>query len=329
MPRVLCCSLNSEEGPHFEILSQAGFDVEVVDRSLNLWEADALAGALAGCDATLAGSEPYTAAALEKCPQLKVIARTGVGFDAVDLTACDRQGIVVTTTPGVNHHSVAEHTMAMLLAVARGWPDNDQRVREGRWQRIARPRVMGRTIGVVGLGRIGKAVAWRAAGLGMKVLAYEPYPDREFVQQWRIELLDFPELLARSDFVSLHLPATDENHHLMNADTLPQMKPGSVLINTARGRLIDETALVDALQSGHLRGAALDVFEQEPLPTTSPLIEFSNVLLAGHLAGLDEESHEDTFAMGARTIIELRDGGWPSGCIQNLQETKDWTWSAG
>jgi D-3-phosphoglycerate dehydrogenase len=326
MPKVLCCSLNAESGPHFEILQKAGFEVAVVDRSLNLFDEAQMTRALAGVDATLAGSEPYTRAVIENSPQLKVISRTGVGFDAVDLAACDERGVVVTTTPGVNHHSVAEHTLAMLLAVARGWPDNDQRVREGRWRRLARPRVMGRTLGIVGLGRIGKAVAWRAAGLGMQVLAYEPHPDTEFVQQWRVELVSFDDLLARSDFVSLHLPATAENHHLMNAETFAKMRQGSILLNTARGRLVDERALYDALKSGHLRGAGLDVFETEPLPTDSPLLEFDNVLTAGHLAGLDAESHEDTFVMAAKTIAALRDGEWPAFCIQNLRGVKNWTW---
>ncbi len=326
MPRVLCCSLNAEEGPHFEILRQAGFDVEVVDRSLDLGDPNVFADQLQNVDATIAGSEPYTPAVLERCPKLRVIARTGVGFDAVDLEACDSKRIVVSTTPGVNHHAVAEHTIAMLMAVARGWPDNDMRVRDGRWQRIARPRVMGRTLGIVGLGRIGKAVAWRAAGLGLNVLAYEPYPDNEFLKQHRIETVSFDELLARSDFVSLHLPATAENHHLMSTENLSKMKPGSVLLNTARGRLVDEAALCESLQSGHLAGAGLDVFETEPLPTDHPLLEFSNVLLAGHLAGLDQESHEDTFSMAAETIIALQRGEWPGFCIQNLKKVKDWAW---
>ena len=326
MPSVLCCSLNAEEGPHFEILRKAGFEVEVVDRSLDLNDPDVFADQLQNVDATIAGSEPYTPAVLERCPQLRVIARTGVGFDAVDLESCDARKIVVSTTPGVNHHAVAEHTIAMLMAVARGWPDNDMRVRDGRWKRIARPRVMGRTIGIVGLGRIGKAVAWRAAGLGLNVLTYEPYPDIEFLKQHRIESVEFDELLARSDFVSLHLPATAENHHLMSTENLAKMKKGSVLLNTARGRLVDEAALCESLKSGHLAGAGLDVFETEPLPTDHPLLKFDNVLLAGHLAGLDEESHEDTFSMAAETIIALHRGEWPAFCIQNLKNVKDWKW---
>ncbi len=327
MPKVMCTSLNAEHGPHHDIFQAAGFEVRVVPRAIDLWQEENLINLLADSHAVLAGSEPYTPKVIESLPNLRVITRTGVGYDAINLPACDAAKVVVTTTPGVNHHSVAEHTLALLFGVARGFPDNDQRVREARWQRIARPRVMGRTLGIVGLGRIGRALAWRAAGLGLKVLAYEPYPDREFLQQWRIELASFEELLARSDYVSLHLPMSKESHHLMNADTFAQMKPGSVLINTARGALVDEKALYDALKSGHLRAAGLDVFEVEPLPLSSPLLELDNILFAGHLAGLDEESHDDTFQMAAETVIDLQKGEWPAFCIQNLKGVKNWTWA--
>ena len=234
--------------------------------------------------------------------------------------------MVVTTTPGVNHHSVAEHTIALLMGVARGFPDFDQRVREGRWKRIPYPRVMGSTIGLVGLGRIGQAVAIRAVGLGLKVIAYEPHADMEFCQKWSVDLVELEELFQRSDYVSLHCPATPETRRMMNAETFARMKRGSVLINTARGALVDEGALIAALQSGQLRGAGLDVFETEPLPVASPLTKMSNVLLAGHLAGLDIESQRDTLVMAAETIRGLRDGEWPEECIQNLRGATDWSW---
>jgi D-3-phosphoglycerate dehydrogenase / 2-oxoglutarate reductase len=228
----------------------------------------------------------------------------------------------------VNHHAVAEHTMALLLGIARGFPQQDQAVRAGKWMRVAGPRVMGSTIGIVGLGRIGQATATRAVGLGMKVIAFEPRANAEFVKQWGIELASFDELLEKSDYVSLHCPCTSETRHLMNAERITKMKPGSVLINTARGALVDEGALYDALKSGHLRGAGLDVFEKEPLPLTSPLLTLPNVLLAGHVAGLDIESQEDTLKMSADTIIALCGGKWPAERIQNLQEAAaNWKWA--
>lgn len=326
-PRIKCCALGADHGPHFEILAAAGFEVARGNRALNYWEEDALISELDGCVAVFAGSEPYTPRVIESLTELRVIARTGVGFDAVDLATCDARGVVVMTTPGVNHHSVAEHTIALLMGVARGFPDLDQRVRSGQWQRIPYPRVMGTTIGIVGLGRIGQAVSTRAIGLGMKVLACDPYANLEFVAEHNIELVSLDDLLARSDYVTLHNPMTTESRRMMNAERFAQMKPGSVLINTARGGLVDETALDEALKSGHLRGAGLDVFEVEPLPTDSPLLKLSNVLLAGHVAGLDLESQRDTLIMAAETIRALRDGDWPDHCIQNPTLTSDWSWS--
>ena len=327
MPRVKSLSSSSRGGPHFEILRANGFEVEMAPPSVDLFQEDNVISVLQGCDASVAGSEPYSRRVIESLPDLRVIARSGVGFDAVDVAACDDAAIVVATTPGVNHHAVAEHTVALLMGVARGFPELDHNVRKGRWQRRLRPRVMGATLGIVGLGRIGRAVATRAIGLGMNVIAFEPYPNLEFVDQWTIELLELDDLLARADYVSLHLPASAETRHIVNADSLAKMKEGSVLINTARGPLVDEAALYEALKAGPLRAAALDVFEVEPLPLTSPLLELDNVLTSGHVAGLDTQSYEDGFKMVAETIIDLHHGGWPTGCIQNLKGVTGWKWN--
>lgn len=326
MPQVLLASLNSEEGPHIDLLTAAGFEVKQCADKAKLFDEDSLIEELSGCVATVAGSEPYSARVIKSCPELRVISRSGVGYDAIDLAACDKAGVAVTTTPGVNHHSVAEHTIALLMGVARGFPELDRQVRENRWKRAPRPRVMGSTLGIVGLGWIGRAVAFRAIGLGMKVLVYEPFPPQEFLEQWPVELTGFDDLLARSDYVSLHCFMSAENRRMMNAETFAKMKPGSVLINTARGGLVDEQALYEALKSGRLRGAGLDVFEVEPLPLDSPLLSLDNVLLAGHVAGLDDESQYDTFVMVADTIIQLRDGKWPAERIRNLPGVTGWTW---
>ncbi len=326
MPKVLTTSLDGDTGPHFEILKQAGFDVVVVPRDLDLSVPENFSRQLQGVCAVIAGSEFYPRAVLESAGDLRVISRTGVGYDAIDLAACDNRGIAVCTTPGVNHHSVAEHTMALLFGVARGFPETDRRVREGRWKRTMRPRVMGSTLGIVGFGRIGRAVAMRGVGIGMKVLAYDPFPHLELAEMLNVELTGLDDLLKRSDYVSLHLPMSAETHHLMNAKRFAGMKPGSVLLNTARGGLVDEQALVAALKSGHLRGAGLDVFEKEPLPLDSPLLKLDNVLLAGHTAGLDNESWRDTFIMAAETIVMLSRGEWPADRVRNLVGVRDWRW---
>lgn len=327
---VVGTSIDSGSGPHIGILQSAGFMFREVSRSVNLRNSDELIEALSGADAVIAGAEPYPARVIEALPKLRAIARSGVGFDAIDLAACDRAGVVVTITPGVNHYSVAEHTLALLFGVARDFPSADRRVREGKWKRTSGPRVMGSTLGILGLGRIGQAVATRALGVGMKVLAYEPQPFREFLEKWpSVELASLDDLLARSDYVSLHLPLSPETHHLINAGTLARMKPGAVLINTARGGLVDESALCQALRTGRLRGAGLDVFEAEPLPLDSPLLSFDNVLLAGHTAGIDNESKIDTFKMCAETLVALHGGGWPAECVVNVKNVARWHWPRG
>jgi D-3-phosphoglycerate dehydrogenase len=323
---VKSTALSADEGPHVQLLNDAGFTHQLTDRSLNYWDGDQLVKEIKDCVAVVAGSEPYTRKVLEQMPKLRVITRTGVGFDAIDLKACDEMSIVVATTPGVNHHAVAEHAMAMLMAIGRGFPFRDLEVRRGEWKRVQTPRIMGSTIGIVGLGRIGQAVATRAVGLGMKVLVCEPFPNPEFVKQWGLELTSLDDLLKRSDYVTLHNPSTAETKHMMNAERFAMMKPGSVIINTARGALIDEKALYDALRSGHLRGAGMDVFEIEPLPKSSPLLEFENVIFCGHLAGLDVESQHDTLTMCADTVIKLKNGGWVGERIQNLKGRSDWKW---
>ena len=327
MPKVACTALNTNEGPHLKILHDAGFETVPSPGGMSLYDSAKLIPLVQDCVAVVAGSEPWTDEVLAACPKLRVLSRTGVGFDAIDMAAADRHRVIVATTPGVNHHAVAEHTIALMFGVGRNFPQQDQQVRKCAWVRPATPRILGTTLGLMGLGRIGQAVATRAVGLGMKVVAYEPFPNREFNEKWGIELVSLDQLLSRSDYVSLHLPVGPETKHIMNAAAFAKMKPGSVLVNTARGLLVDEKALIAALQSGHLRGAGLDVFEVEPLPNDSPLLTMSNVLMSGHIAGLDIESQRDTLVMCAETIVSLSRGRWPTECIRNMAGITDWKWS--
>ncbi len=328
-PRVLCCALSSDQGPHIELLPAKGFECNVVDPSIDLWAADNLRDCLQGYAAVIAGSEPYPANVIAGCPDLRVIARAGVGFDVVDLDACDRQGVVVTTTPGVNHHAVAEQAIALLVSLARDVVHRDRQVREGIWERFSGPRIQGRTLGLVGLGRIGQAVADRGIGLGMNVIASDPFVTSPGAKEMGVELVELPELLSKSDYVSLHSPVNEQTFQMINDSTIAQMKPGARLINTARGQLVDEPALIRALQSGHLGGAGLDVFDAEPLATDSPLVQLENVILSGHIAGLDDESHRDTYLMIVDTLVQLRAGKWPQEQIRNLDGETGWTWEQG
>ena len=252
-------------------------------------------GLLPGVDGYIAGLDTIDRAALAGADRLKVIARYGVGVDAVDLNACREKGIIVTNTPGANSASVAELTLALILSLARQIPEAVAATRQGSFPRLAGISLKGKTVGLVGLGAIGKQVARRLAGFDCRILAYDPYPDKAFASQQDIQVITLTELLADSDFVSLHLPLLPETRQLVNDQFLSQMKPGAYLINTARGELVDEAALLRGLQNGRLRGVALDVFAKEPPDPDHPLLKLKQVIAVPHLGAQTDGA---TNAMG-------------------------------
>lgn len=283
----------------------------------NLPSPEELSEALRGVEAVIAGSEPYTWQLLAAHPQLRVIARSGVGYDSIDVAAASALGIVVTIAPGTNQDSVAEHTFALILAWARHVPARHAALAAGGWNRLLSRPLRGRTLGLLGLGRTGKAVALRAVAFGMRVLAHDLHPDLAFCAAHGVVPVPFEQLLAESDYLSLHVPLGPETRNLFDHRTLARMKPGAVLINTSRGKLVCEADLVEALRRGHLAGAALDVFEQEPLSPDSPLRQLPNVVLTPHAAGVDEQSLVDMARSAAEAIAALRRGEWPNEKIVN------------
>lgn len=320
--------LLNQPGPYREILEGAGFEVVYPTAKLSESFADAptLLAQLRGIEGVLAGSEIYNQEVLAKAG-LRAIARMGVGYDAIDVPAATENGTVVTIVPGTNDHSVAELTIALTLGVFRGFPARDREARSGVWKRKILPRLAGKTMGLVGLGRIGRSVVPRAAALGLRLIAHEPYPDRAFVDKHAIRLCSLEELFAQADVVSLHCPCTAENVNMINAKTLAMMKPEAVLINTARGGLVDEDALADALANGRLFGAGLDAFKVEPLPVTSPLVKLDNVLLSPHMGGLDHDSARDMSCLAAQCLVDLHAGKWPEPCVVNPATKGGWRWA--
>ncbi len=317
--------LNCKPGKYLGILEGAGLEVVYPPVGVNLFNPAELTKQIQGISGVLASVEPFNPEVLA-ASQLRVIARHGVGYDAIHVPAATQHKIAVTITPGTNEDSVAELTIALILGVFRGFPWRDQQVRSGRWARRPLPRLAGRTIGLIGLGRIGKAVARRAKGLELRVIAHDPFASEAFAASQGIRLCSREELIQTADIVSLHIPDTAETHHLINATTLKQMKPGALLINTSRGGLIDEPALIEALQSGHLLGAGLDVFSVEPLPAESPLTKLENVLLSPHMAGIDIESELAMSCMAAQCLADLFHGRWPEGCVVNEEIRPGWKW---
>jgi phosphoglycerate dehydrogenase-like enzyme len=243
----------------------------------------------------------------------------------VDVPAATRHSVAVTITPDGNHQAVAEHAMAMLLAVARSVVSNAIDTRQGNWRRrsIMIP-LRGKTLGIVGLGRIGRSTAVRAGAFGMRLLAHETFPDLEFVEANNVELVDLDTLLSQSDFVTLHTPMSPETQEIINRKSLARMKRGSVLINTARGGLVNEADLLEALTSGHLAGAGLDVLVVEPPPPNHPLLALDNVIVSPHVSALDEQAIKDMALGAAENILDIYRGQWRLAGLLNPEVKNTW-----
>lgn len=327
MPRVLVTppQFQNPERPYYQNLVRAGFEVVFARELLTAVSRPELIAALQGIDAVLTSTEGYTREVLA-ATRMRVVARAGVGFDSVDIAAATELGIVVTITPGAVERSVAEQTLASILAIYRDVIGRDREVREGKWLRTSRPRLAGKTLGLVGLGRIGRTLAPLARAVGLNVIAFDPCADAAFAAENSIGLVGLEQLFRTADIVSLHCPATAETTNLINAERLGWMKPDAVLINLGRGPLVDEDALVAAMKRGHLLGAALDVFKQEPLPANSPLLTVPNLIVSPHTGGLDYQSEEDMSSFAAQNIIDLYQGRWPERSIITSGLKGKWKW---
>jgi len=267
-----------------------------------------LIGALEGADGMIAGVDYITAEVIAKAPDsLKVISRYGAGTDRVDIRACDERGIKVTNTPGTNSIAVAELAFALMLNAARNIPQLHEDVLHGRWPRGEGMELNGKTLGVIGLGAIGKNLAVRARAFGMEVWAYDPYFDDGFAKHHGIARKGLEEALCGSDFISLHIPLNDETRHMIDEKRIAAMKDGAVLINTSRGGVIDENAAAEAVKSGKLGGLGLDAFEQEPL-LHSPLKGLPRVILTPHTGAHTAEAVRGMGEMAVQNCIDVLSG---------------------
>jgi len=257
-----------------------------------------------------------TADIIDRAVNLKVIGRAGVGVDNVDVEAATRRGIIVANAPESTVVSAAEHTIGLLVALARNIPQAHAALKQGRWERKAYGGIelAGKTLGVLGFGRIGQQVARRALGLGMRVVAYDPYVSGERFRELGVERLETPEeIYAAAEFLTLHLPLTDETRHSIDADAIAHMRDGVRIVNAARGELVDEPALVDALRSGKVAGAALDVFSAEPY--TGPLLELDNVVVTPHLAASTGEAQDRAGVIVAEQVAAALEGGLVTNAV--------------
>jgi D-3-phosphoglycerate dehydrogenase / 2-oxoglutarate reductase len=276
---------------------------------------DVLIQELHDCDAVIASSDPYTEEIFAACPYLQIVSRCGVGIDSVDIPAATQAGVVVTNTPGAMTEAVADYTFALMLSLCRGIVAGDNLMRSGGWGEIRGVLIAGKTLGLVGMGQIGQGVLRRARGFGMQVLAYDPilaaspnaanFPDVRFV--------DLDELLRLSDFVSVHAPNLPETRRMFSTAQFERMKPTAYFINTARGALVDEDALLQALETGQIAGAATDVYTMEPLPAAHPLRHAPNCVLTPHNAFNAVEAAEAMSLISAQNVLDLWSGKRPNG----------------
>jgi D-3-phosphoglycerate dehydrogenase len=311
--RVLVCDGLEKAG--VEILRAAG-GIEIDERPAI--DADELARIISDYDALIVRSKTrVTADLIERASRLRAVGRAGTGVDNIDVAAATRRGIVVMNAAAGNTVTTAEHTWALLMALARQIPQAAASTKAGRWEknRFLGVELLGKTLGILGLGRIGSTVAERARAFGMSVVAYDPYFTVEAARDLEIELVTIDEIFARADFITLHTPLTEETRGLIDASAIEKMKPGVRLINCARGGLIDERALADALRSGKVAGVALDVFEQEPTPADNPLLAFDSVIATPHLGASTTEAQLGVATMIAEQVLDYLKQGAVRGAV--------------
>ena len=268
---------------------------------------DELIPLLNDCDGYIAGLDYITEKVINSCPNLRVISRYGAGYDRVDIKAAKKKNITVTCTPGANAVAVGELTFALLLSVARKISYLDNSTRNNKWIRSIGIELAGKTIGIVGLGAIGKIVARCARGFNMNVMAYDPYIQDSYFKVHQIENATFEELIKKADVITLHLPLNESTRHIINKNSIAEMKDSTIIINTSRGGLIDEEAVYEALEQGKLGGLGLDAFESEP-PENSPLFSLNNVVVTPHTGAHTIEATQNMAFMAVKNVIDVLSG---------------------
>ncbi len=312
MPRILLTTTSYQDNPgeHHQLLEDANF--EIVRERGPLTEKQML-DCVGTIDGFLCGDDAITSAVIDKSlPQLKVISKYGIGLDKIDVVYATEKKIPVLFTPGVNHTTVAEHTFGLLLGLERKIVTEANYTREGDWKRLTGNEIMGKTMGIVGLGRIGKEVAIRAKAFGLKVMAYGNYWDDDFGKEHSIERChSLNALFANADIISLHTKLNDHTRHMIDAEQIGLMKPGVIILNTARGELIDTAALVRALDNDQVGGYGADVLDREPPPADHPLLKAKNCIITPHIGSRTFQSVQRQAGMATRNLINFFEGRPP------------------
>lgn len=312
MPRVLLTTTSFQDTPgvHHQMLDSAGFEIL---RERGPLSEETMLRLVGDIDGLLCGDDAITARVIEKAlPRLKVISKYGIGLDKIDVKRATELRVPVLFTPGVNHTTVAEHTFALLLALQRRVVELSTYVRNGSWKRVTGHELMGSTIGIVGVGRIGREVAIRAKAFGMNVVGFGHFWEEDFAASLGMQRChSIDDLIAVSDIITLHTKLTNETRGLFNAARLAKLKPGAVIVNCARGELLDTAALVAALESGQLAGYAADVMDQEPPPADHPLLKAKNCIITPHVGSRTHENVQRQASMAVENISRFFRGEKP------------------
>jgi len=310
---VTARSFGQGDGRPFELLKRHDYESVKLNNHGPL-DAGRLRALIPGFDAVIAGLDTYSRPVFEGAPGLKVVSRYGVGYDKIDMDAAREHGVAVTVTPGANENSVADLSMALMLSAARFIPFADREAKTGDFNRKIGVEMWQKTLGIIGLGRIGRGVVKRANGFSMDIICYDVMQDDEFARGHGVRYAGFEELLQNADFITIHTPLNDQTRHLLGAAQFAMMKKSAVLVNTARGGIVDERALYEALRNNGIAAAALDVTEDEP-PAGSPLLRLDNCIVTSHIGGYTKDAVLSMGMAAAQNVIDILETG---SCVNEI-----------
>lgn len=301
---ITTTSFQDTPGAHHELIASSGFEI---DRQRGPLPEDKMIELVGDYDGIICGDDAFTRPVLEKClPRLKVLSKYGIGLDMIDLEAATKLKIPVTFCPGVNHVTVAEHTFGLILSLVRNIPVENALVKQGQWKRITGREIAGKTLGILGLGRIGKEVAKRARAFEMEVVAFDLYWDEAFAKANAVTKATSAEaVLSVADIISLHMNLTDENREFINAARIQTMKKGAYVVNPSRGALVNQADLATALESGHIAGYGTDVLEPEPPTPDNPLLKCDNAVITPHIGSRTFESVQRQAIMAVENLLRV------------------------
>ncbi len=298
---------------YLKMLYDAGFEVELARAPLS---EDQLIEKWKDVDAHIGGSDKMTARAIASADKLRIISKLGVGYETIDIDAATENGIVVTNTPGVGADAVSEFTLSLMLALSRRVISGNTLVHEGKWARLHGYTLRGKTLGILGLGNIGRKLVTLVSGFNMRILAYDPFPNEAFAKEHNVKFCPLEEVLRNSDIVTIHVPLLPENYHLIGKEQFAMMKKTAIIINAARAELVDEEALCEALKKGEILGAALDVLAGEPrVSLDNPLLSLDNVIITPHMAGSSYEGRNVTIEACVKNVLDFYNGIHPRSTL--------------